>query len=263
MEGLLALGSDGMTLVREAQKRAKNAIKLEEVRLCAPVSNPRKFMGIGGNLRSHLQEVKTVPPVHQIWFNKQVTCISGPFDPIHLPRASSQLDYEGEMAIVIGRRCRHVAPEDAYRVIAGYCVCNDVSVRDWQMRAFTATLGKSFDTHGPIGPWITTPEEIKDPHALEIRTWVDGTLRQSGSTGEFVFSIPEMIAELSTVFTLEPGDVFSTGSPAGVGAWMNPPQYLKVGQVVRVEVEYLGYIENTVIAEPLPERCPSCITQDT
>ena len=250
MEGFLALGADGLALAHDVLQRAPKGVNLAVVRLCAPVSCPRKFMGIGGNFRSHLEEVKAPPPKHQIWFNKQVTCVNGPFDPIHLPRASSQLDYEGEMAIVIGQRCRHVSPEDAYKVITGYCICNDVSVRDWQLRAFTATLGKSFDTHGPIGPWITTTDEIDDPHSLQIRTWVDGELRQSGSTSEFIFSIPQMISELSTVFTLEPGDIFSTGSPAGVGAWMTPPKYLSAGQVVRVEIEGLGHIENRVVEEP-------------
>ncbi len=251
MEALLALGAEGLSFVRKLAPAPSLGIDLASVQLCAPVSRPRKFLAIGGNFRSHLAEVNAPAPSKQIWFNKQVTCIAGPFDDIHIPRVSQQLDYEGEMAVVIGERCRHVSRRDAHRVIAGYCVCNDVSVRDWQTRAVTATLGKSFDTHGPIGPWITTADEVADPHSMRIRTWVDGDLRQDGNTSECVYSIGEMIEELSTVFTLEPGDILSTGTPAGVGAWRTPPDYLRAGQVVRIEVEGLGHIENTVIAEPV------------
>lgn len=255
MEEFLTCGADGMALARDALKRARDGIALADVQLCAPVPNPRKFLGIGGNFRSHVEEVKALRPdlpipQHQTWFNKQVTCIVGPHDPIHLPRVSSQLDYEAEMGIVIGRRCRHVARGDAHKVIAGYLICNDVSIRDWQLRAPTHMLGKSFDTHGPTGPWITTADEVPDPEALGIRTWVDGDLRQNGTTEEFVYSISEMIEELTTVFTLEPGDILSTGSPAGVGGLMTPPSYLKPGQKVRIEIDMLGRIENPVIDEP-------------
>jgi 2-keto-4-pentenoate hydratase/2-oxohepta-3-ene-1,7-dioic acid hydratase in catechol pathway len=129
-------------------------------------------------------------------------------------------------------------------------VCNDLSVRDWQLRAPTATLGKSFDTHGPTGPWLVTPDEVGDPESLRLRTWVNGDLRQDGNTSELIFKCNQMIAELSTVFTLEPGDILATGTPAGVGALMEPPCYLKAGDVVRVEIERLGHIENRVILEP-------------
>jgi 2-keto-4-pentenoate hydratase/2-oxohepta-3-ene-1,7-dioic acid hydratase in catechol pathway len=226
---------------------------LAEVRLQAPIAAPRKFLGLGLAYRSHAAEVvrrgRTVP-AHQNWFNKQVTAVNGPYDPIHMPRVSAQLDYEGEVAVVIGRRVRHARKSDAAGVIAGFMVCNDVSVRDWQQRAPTATLGKSFDTHGPIGPWLTTADEIADPHNLRLRTWVDGALRQDGSTAELIYAFGEMIEELSTVFTLEPGDILTTGTPSGVGQYMDPPQWLSVGQTVRVEVDGLGHIENTVIAEP-------------
>jgi 2-keto-4-pentenoate hydratase/2-oxohepta-3-ene-1,7-dioic acid hydratase in catechol pathway len=255
MEELLASGGEGMAVARDALQRARVGVDLAEVRLCAPIHSPRKFLAIGGNFHSHIAEVKAIRPDlpmhrHQTWFNKQVSCIVGPFDPIHLPRVSSQLDYEAEMAIVIGRRGRHVAREDAHHMIAGYCICNDVSVRDWQLRSVTGTLGKSFDTHGPIGPWITTVDEVPQPAALGIRTWVDGEQRQNGNTQEFIYSIGELIEELTTVFTLEPGDILSTGSPAGVGALMTPPNYLKAGQKVRIEIDLLGQIENLVIDEP-------------
>ena len=246
-----------------AMEKAKSAeatdtasrIPLSDVRLEAPVPNPRKFLGIGGNTKSHLEEVKAagVPIRHtpyQTWFNKQVTCVNGPYGDIHLPGVSAELDYEGEMAMVIGKRCRNVLKKDAYDIIAGYTVCNDVSIRDWQLRAPTATLGKSFDTHGPTGPWIVTADEIPDPHDLTLKTWVNGEIRMDGKTDEFLHNCDEMIAELSTVFTLEPGDILTTGSPAGVGALLDPPQFLVAGDVVRVEVQGIGVIENKVIDAP-------------
>lgn len=258
---LLEAGAEGLEAARTAGSGAKR-LPLSAVRLEAPIGAPRKFLGLGLSFKSHLAEVKakgvpiTITP-HQVWFNKQVTAVNGPYDPIHLPRVSSQLDYEGEMAMVIGRRARHVRAADAGGVIAGFMVCNDVSVRDWQLRAPTATLGKSFDTHGPIGPWLTTADAAPSPEDLRIRTWVDGELRQDGNTSDFIFSLGEMIAELSSVFTLEPGDILTTGSPSGVGALMDPPRFLTVGQVVRVEVEGLGHIENTVIDEPAEAAQPA------
>jgi 2-keto-4-pentenoate hydratase/2-oxohepta-3-ene-1,7-dioic acid hydratase in catechol pathway len=161
---------------------------------------------------------------------------------------STRLDYEGELAFVIGRRCRHVPRARAAEVIAGYTVLNDVSVRDWQFKAPTVTLGKSFDTHGPMGPWIVTPEELADPHVLDLRTWVNGEERQHANTRDLIFDCFEQIATLSTVCTLEPGDVVSTGTPSGVGVarglWLVP------GDVVRVAIAGIGAIENRVIEEP-------------
>tara|TARA_R110002096_G_scaffold20690_5_gene67954 strand:- start:814 stop:1725 length:912 start_codon:yes stop_codon:yes gene_type:complete len=255
MRGLLEAGPDALTAVAAVLAAGHEDVAIADVQLQAPIPDPRKFLGIGGNTQSHLEEVRAANiPIkhspHQTWFNKQVSCVNGPYGDIHLPKISNELDYEGELAIVIGQRCRHVPKEDAYKVIAGYMVCNDVSVRNWQLRAPTATLGKSFDTHGPTGPWITTRDEVPDPHNLSLKTWVNGELRMDGRSAEFLHNVDEMIAELSTVFTLEPGDILATGSPAGVGALMDPPAFLKAGDVVRVEVESLGAIENTVIKEP-------------
>lgn len=248
---LLEAGEDGFDAVKRAARAAPRR-PLAGVQLGAPVV-PRKFLGLGLCYASHAREMErrgmTIPE-HQVWFNKQVTAINGPYDPVHLPRASSCLDYEGELAIVIGKRGRHVRASDATSIIAGYMVCNDVSVRDWQRRSPTATLGKSFDTHGPVGPWLTTIDEIAGAESLAIRTWVDGELRQDGNTREMIWSFGQMIEELSTVFTLEPGDILSTGTPAGVGQGFDPPRYLKEGQRVRVEVEGLGHIENLIVAEP-------------
>ncbi|MCC5867013.1 MAG: fumarylacetoacetate hydrolase family protein [Gammaproteobacteria bacterium] len=255
MRRFLEAGGEALEIARRVVESARDAIPLSDVRLEAPVPDPRKFLGIGGNTRSHLEEVRAAGvPIrhspHQTWFNKQVTCINGPYDDVHLPRISHELDYEGELAMVIGRRCRNVKQARALEVVAGYTVCNDISVRDWQLRAPTATLGKSFDTHGPVGPWIVTADEIPDPHALSLRTWVNDELRMDGRTDEFLHSCDEMIAELSSVFTLEPGDILTTGSPAGVGALMQPPRFLRVGDVVRVEVERIGWIENPIIEAP-------------
>ncbi|MDB5418966.1 MAG: fumarylacetoacetate hydrolase [Phenylobacterium sp.] len=256
LRGLLEQGAEGLMAAAAAGPRARR-FPLTDVRLEAPVRNPRKFLGLGLAYRSHADEVLSrgrALPEHQNWFNKQVTSVNGPYDPIHLPRVSAQLDYEGELALVIGRSARHVRKADAAAFIAGFMVCNDVSVRDWQQRAPTATLGKSFDTHGPIGPWLTTPDELGDPGRLALRTWVDGELRQDGGTAELIYGFGEMIEELSTVFTLEPGDILTTGTPSGVGQYMHPPLWLKAGQRVRVEIEGLGHIENLVIEEPGAER---------
>ena len=249
---LLEGGPRGLEAVRGALAAASR-LPLSSVRLEAPVLRPRKFMGLGGSYKSHVKEVSHLmaPPKHQTWFNKQVTCVNGPYDDIHLPKVSNTLDYEGELAIIIGARGRHVRGRDAARhMTAGFTVCNDVSVREWQLRAFTATLGKSFDTHGPIGPWIVTLDELPNAHSLSLRTWVNGELRQDGNTSELIYRYTEMIEELSTVFTLEPGDILATGSPAGVGAARQPPVYLRSGDVVRVQIEGIGHIQNRVVPEP-------------
>ena len=237
-----------------AEKASGQSFKLADVRFETPVPNAEKYLAIGLNYGSHLEEVAKLgmaKPEYQIWFNKQVSCLNGPYDDIHLPKVSTELDYECELGVVIGQSCRHVAVEDAANVIAGYTVTNDVSVRDWQMRSPTATLGKSFDTHGPVGPWIVTPDEVSDPHNLAISTVVNGETRQSGNTSEMIFNCYEQIAYLSTVMTLEPGDLLATGTPAGVGALAEPQNFLKAGDVVRIEIEKIGHIENTIIEEPV------------
>ena len=224
---------------------------LEDVRLLAPVQ-PRKFLAIGLNYADHIAESGMDAPEFPVFFNKQVTCVVGPDDDVHMPRVSNLLDYEGELAIVIGQRCRHVAANRAQEVIAGYTITDDVSVRDWQLRTPTMTMGKSFDTHGPLGPWIVTQNELGDPHDLAIRTYVNDELRQDGNTREMIYDCYEQVAHLSAAFTLEPGDVIATGTPAGIGAVRQPfPEgLLKVGDVVRVEIEGIGELQNTVIEEP-------------
>jgi 2-keto-4-pentenoate hydratase/2-oxohepta-3-ene-1,7-dioic acid hydratase in catechol pathway len=252
---MLALLQGGPALLASARAIAQGpSYPLADVVLQAPIPNPSKYLAIGLNYRKHVEEAVRLGlkiPDTQLWFNKQVSCVHPPYDAIHMPKVSDKLDYEAELGVVIGQRCRHVSPEQARSVIAGYLVCNDVSVRDWQTRSQTMTLGKSFNTHGPIGPWILTDDEVPDPHALRLRTWVNGEVRQDSNTADMLYNIHEQIAHLSTVMTLEPGDVLATGTPSGVGIGMVPPCFLKVGDVVRVEVEGIGYIENTVIPEPV------------
>ena len=240
--------ADGFVTDRD---QTDDRFPLDDVRLLAP-ARPRKFLAIGLNYADHIAESGMQAPEFPIFFNKQATCVVGPDDDVHMPRVSSLLDYEGELAIVIGERCRHVTAEQAPDVIAGYTITNDLSVRDWQLRTPTMTMGKSFDTHGPLGPWIVTADELGDPHALGIRTFVNEEQRQDGNTSEMVFNCFEQVSHLSQAFTLEPGDVIATGTPAGVGAAIQPfpDGLLKVGDVVRIEIDGIGALENTVIEEP-------------
>jgi 2-keto-4-pentenoate hydratase/2-oxohepta-3-ene-1,7-dioic acid hydratase in catechol pathway len=250
MCSLLGAGVDALSAVAAAIEKSITRIPLDDVHLEAPVLRPPKLIAVGLNYADHVAESGREAPKHPVLFNKQSTCIAGPWDPIHLPRASHVLDYEGELAFVIGRRCRHVPKERAAEVIAGYMVMNDVSVRDWQLRTPTMMIGKSFDTHGPSGPWIVTGDEIGDPHSLGLRTWVDGEMRQDSNTKELIFDCFDLVEHLSTAFTLEPGDVITTGTPGGVGIAKKPPQLLVEGDIVRIEIEGIGQIENPVIAEP-------------
>ncbi|MFF2370537.1 fumarylacetoacetate hydrolase family protein [Agromyces sp. NPDC058110] len=225
---------------------------LADVELLPPIDDPQKYLGIGMNYQEHAEEARAagIPiPTSQLWFNKQVTCITGPYGDIVKPDLSDELDYEIELAVVIGRECKHVAVEDARSVIAGYLVANDVSVRDWlQKRSPTFTLGKSFDTHGPVGPWLTTDDEIADPLDLRMTLTVNGEVRQDWRTDDMISDIYEQIAYLTQVFTLKPGDILATGTPAGIGAPTR--NFLKPGDVVRAEIEGLGAIENRVVPEP-------------
>ncbi|ERK17677.1 5-carboxymethyl-2-oxo-hex-3- ene-1,7-dioate decarboxylase [Pantoea sp. AS-PWVM4] len=226
------------------------AYALATVQLEAPIQDAQKFLGIGMNYRKHAEEARQagIPiPESQLWFNKQVSCINGPFSPVVKPAASEKMDYEIELGVVIGKRCRHVSISDAASVIAGYLIVNDVSARDWLHKSPTFTLGKSFDTHGPIGPWITTADEIPDPLRLEMKLFVNGELRQHADSGDMIYDIYAQIAYLSTVMTLEPGDILATGTPSGIGAPTG--RFLQPGDVMRLEIEGLGHIENPVVEE--------------
>ncbi len=250
MTAFLIAGPAAVERAQEAAKDSAHRIPARNGKLEAPISRPPEFLAIGLNYADHVEETKMKRPEFPMFFNKQTSSVTGPFDPIHLPRVSSALDYEGELGFVIGRPCRHVPRDRAHEVIAGYVIVNDVSVRDWQRRSPTMTLGKSFDTHAPFGPWIITADELGDPHKLELRTLVNGEQRQHSNTRNLIFDCFAQVETLSTVFTLMPGTVISTGTPGGVAAAMNPPKWLKVGDVVRIEIDGIGKIENKVIAEP-------------
>ena len=250
MIALLAAGPDALRRASSAASNAKSRLALDALRLAPPILRPPKFPAIGLNYADHVAEAGIEKPKLPTVFNKQSTCVTGPNDPVWMPRISQALDYEGELGIVIGRRCRHVPRDRAHEAIAGYLVVNDVSIRDWQLRVPTWTMGKSYDTHGPIGPWITTADELGDPHGLRLRTWVNDELRQDSNTKNLIFDCFAIVEHLSAGMTLEPGDVIATGTPGGVGIAMKPPKLLQVGDRMRVEIEGLGTLENRVVAEP-------------
>ncbi len=250
MCAFLAAGTEALAAAKQAVGNASARVALKEVKLEAPLLRPPKILAVGLNYKDHIAETGNKTPEVPMIFNKQATAVTGPTGDIHLPRASEQLDYEGEFAVVIGRYCRHVPKQRAREVIVGYTIANDVSVRDWQRRVPTFTMGKSWDTHCPLGPWITTADEVGDPHTLDLKTWVNGELRQSSNTSQLLFNCYDLVEHLSTAFTLEPGDIISTGTPGGVALAMKPPKWLKAGDVVKIAIEKLGEIENRVIAEP-------------
>ena len=245
---LLAAGPEALAAARQAAQTQGERRSLAEVRL-GPAVRPQKFFGIGLNYYDHAAEANREPTESPTVFAKMINCVSGPYDPVELPIVSEQLDYEAELAVVIGRRCRNVAPEDAPGVVGAYTITNDFTIRDWQRKTQQWTLGKSFDTSGPIGPWLVTPDELGDPHNIPFRTLVNGEIRQQSNTNNLIHNCWKLIAEISTACTLEPGDVIATGTCAGVGAFHKPPAWLVVGDVVRVEFDGIGAIENTVVAQ--------------
>ena len=250
MRAFLEAGRTALETAERAAARTTDRLALSEVKLVAPILRPPKILAVGLNYRDHIAETGRDTPRFPMIFNKQSTAVTGPTDVIHLPRVSDKLDYEGELAVVIGRRCRHVPKQRAAEVIVGYTIANDVSVRDWQRRVPTFTMGKSFDTHCPLGPCIVTADEIGDPHQLELQTWVNGESRQDSNTRELLFNCFDLVEHLSTAFTLEPGDVIATGTPGGVGAAMKPPRFLQAGDVVKISIAKIGTLENRVIVEP-------------
>lgn len=244
-------------LIREpkAMERARNAaesapeIELADVRLEAPVPRPSKVLAIGLNYRDHAEESGQPIPQRPIVFAKMPTCIVGPGHPVHIPRVSRAVDWEGELCFVIGREARYVSAADAGDYIAGYTIGNDISVRDWQFHSPTWMMGKSFDTHGPLGPAIVTADEF-EPSSAGIRLYVNGDEKQKSDTSQLIFGIGEIVEYLSAGFTLEPGDVVYTGTPSGIGGAKRPPEFLKAGDIVRVEIDGLGSLENPVEEEP-------------
>jgi 2-keto-4-pentenoate hydratase/2-oxohepta-3-ene-1,7-dioic acid hydratase in catechol pathway len=250
-EPAAAIDAAGTERLAELAAGAGPGSPLAEVELLSP-ARPRKYLAIALNYADHIAETGMDAPQVPTFFNKQPTCVVGTGAAVHMPTVSDKLDYEGELAIVIGKRCRHIGRERAAEAIAGYTIANDVSVRDWQMRAPTMTIGKSFDTHGPLGPWLVTGDELGDPQRLGIRTYVNDERRQDGNTAEMVFDCFQQVSHLSEAFTLEPGDVIATGTPAGIGASVQPfpDGLLKVGDTVRIEIDGIGELRNEVVPEP-------------
>ncbi len=220
------------------------------ITFAAPIPRPPKLICIGLNYRDHAAEAKLPSPEVPTMFAKFPTAVVGPGHPIVLPKNSAKPDYEAEFAVVIGRRGRHIAEDDWRDYVFGYTIFNDVSARDFQMATSQWMIGKTFDTFAPMGPAIVTADEIADPHNLRISLALNGETMQDSNTSNLIFKLPQLIAYLSSVFTLEPGDIIATGTPAGVGFARKPPRWLKPGDEVRIQIEGLGELFNPVVAEP-------------
>ncbi len=233
----------------EAKAAAGGGVPLSSVKLESPVQRPGKIFAIGLNYADHIEESKMGTPERQVWFTKAQTSVNAPYDPIRIARGTVANDYEVELVAVIGTGGKHIAEADAPAAIFGYCVGNDMTERMWQHASPQWSLGKSFDTHAPMGPWIVTADELGDPHGHGIRCYVNGEKRQDSNTANLVFNVWQQVEHLSTGMTLEPGDCLFTGTPGGVGAAMDPRQFLQPGDVVRCEIDGLGHIEGTMVAE--------------
>jgi len=225
-------------------------LALDSAELLQPIVRPGKILGIGLNYRDHAEETGRQPPPVQTWFVKQATAAHPPYEDVQMPVVSEKLDYEAELVVVIGRYGRHVPVDRAMEIVAGFACGCDYSVRDWQRATPTMNMGKGFDTHAPFGPWIISPDELGDISELGVRCLVNGEPRQSGRAGDMIFGVAEQIAHLSAAFTLEPGDILFTGTPAGVGVAHDPPKFLKVGDRVRVEIDGIGHIEQDIVQDP-------------
>jgi acylpyruvate hydrolase len=220
-----------------------------EVTLLAPIPRPGKILCVGHNYRGHIGVGRSEPPEVPNIFCKTANTIIGPADPIALPPLTAQLDYEAELAVIIGRGGRYIPEASAMDHVAGYAAFNDVSARDIQKRTSQWMLGKSFDTFGPLGPALVTTDEIPDPHCLDLELTVNGVPKQRANTRDLIFSVPFLVAYLSAVLTLEPGDVIATGTPAKLPGAADPQVFLQPGDVVRVTIEKVGSLENPVVAE--------------
>ena len=254
----IELGDDGINQANALIAKNDSKISINDVKLMALIPKPNKILGVGLNYKAHKEEAAKAAAdllgkpqeKYPTIFNKQNSSVVGPYDDMHKPDASDFFDYEGELGFVIGKQCRHVPYDKASSVIYGYTVVNDATIRDWQMRGppMTMTMGKSWDTHCPFGPYLVTSDEVGNPHQLKLETHVNGELRQSASTDGLIHDCFTVVEYLSTAFTLEPGDLIATGTPEGVAATSR--NWLKVDDVVKVTIEKLGFIENKVIAEP-------------
>ena len=260
MINFIKLGSTGLDIANDVIENQKNVHAIDDVILKAPIDKPNKILAVGLNYKKHIDEAKELKDHHsndvQLQdqfpniFNKQNSSVNDPFGDVHRPNASDWLDYEGELGFIIGKECRHVSYENAKNCIYGYTVVNDFSIRDWQFRGppHTMTMGKSWDTHCPFGPYIVTSDEIDDPHDLALKTFVNDEERQNTNTNLMIYDCYTLIEYLTTAFTLEPGDLIPTGTPEGSA--VTTQNWLKPGDKVKVEIEGLGYIENNIIQEP-------------
>lgn len=254
MAQILAGPAEGLGVVAAlrgpvSDRTIEEEVPIDDVEFLAPVPKPPRIFGIGLNYADHAAETGREPPAIQTWFMKQITAVNAPFGDVEKPCVSNMLDFEVELVVVIGAKARHVPVERAHEVIAGYCVGCDYSVRDWQKATPTMIMGKGFNTHAPFGPVLVTADEIPDLDQLRVRCYVNDQLMQDGCVADLIFKVPQMIAHLSTAFTLLPGDIIFTGTPAGVGIARNPPVYLFAGDTVRCEIDGLGAIENKIIDE--------------
>ncbi|MDX6653900.1 MAG: acylpyruvate hydrolase [Solirubrobacterales bacterium] len=249
---VLALGRDVLKEVGEAAARLAEAgesvVDTDALSLGPPVPAPEKFICVGTNYADHAEEAGMQPPSSPVLFAKFANSLVGSGSPIELLHLSDQIDYEGELGVVIGARAKHVALENALDVVAGYTIVNDVSARDLQLRESQWLPGKAIDSFAPCGPWIVTADEIEDPQSLTIETVLNGELVQRASTSLMIFSVAQLVSFASGFMTLSPGDIISTGTPAGVGFVRNPPLYLRAGDEVEVRIEPIGSLVNPVIA---------------
>ncbi|WP_408591001.1 fumarylacetoacetate hydrolase family protein [Novosphingobium sp.] len=244
MTGIMADFAAHEAALRSLEASSEGWLALDAVKLCSPVKRPGKILAIGLNYADHIAESGRETPQQQMWFLKASSSIAGPNDPIQLPKASpDSVDYEVELVAVIGKGGRHITREEAPEAVFGYCVGNDVSVRDWQGHSPQWSIAKSFDTHSPIGPWITLSDEMPDPHGHTIRCSVNGDVRQNSNTANLVFDVWAQIEYLSLAMTLEPGDLIFTGTPGGIGWARQPRLLLQPGDTCRCEIEGIGHIE--------------------
>lgn len=222
-------------------------IPLAKVELNPPVIAPGKILAVGLNYAAHAAEQNAQPPESPLIFSKCTTALIGPKDAIRLPRISNNIDYEAELAVVIGKQAKSVAAESAYDYIAGYTILNDVTARDLQRRERQWARAKGLDTFAPCGPWLVTKEEIADPHSLALELRVNGEVRQSSNTNDLIFKIPQLIEFISQDLTLRPGDIISTGTPSGVGVFSEPPVFLRDGDQIEIKIEQIGTLANRVV----------------
>lgn len=253
MTAFLALGQPALEQVRGGLSKIQEDCILPQsaIKLLAPVPDPGKILCVGYNYAGHLGMGRTELPDYPNIFCKTANTITGPHHPILIPRVTQQVDYEAELAVIIGRRGRYIAETDAMAYVAGYSIFNDVSARDYQKRTSQWLLGKSFDTFGPLGPALVTTDEVPDPHALDFQLTVNGVPKQRASTRDMIFSVAFLVSYLSQVLSLEPGDIIATGTPSKLPEAANPQEYLKAGDVVEITMQDLGALINPLMAEPV------------